>query len=231
MLGAGISQLLNWLSHQQWEKGAVLGKAACYGLLLCILVLYGMRTVKRNADWKDELTFYSRLVEDNSYSARARLGLGMIYDRSGMPRMAITHYHIGLTLSPSDPRLYTNLGASYQKLGMLNQAERAYNTALQIVPNDMRVYSNLGFLYTELRQYDKARAALEKAQQLSHGKDPVVYANLGVLYEDLGEWQQARQAYQKAVALSPTNNVFALKLKTVEKKLETSDSQGNKIAQ
>jgi Flp pilus assembly protein TadD len=95
----------------------------------------------------------------------------------------------------------------------------------------MRVYSNLGFLYTELRQYDKARAALEKATQLSKGKDPVVYANLGVLYEDLGEWQQARQAYQKAVALSPTNDVFALKLKTVEKKLETADSQGNKIAQ
>lgn len=231
LLGAGISHLLKWLSRRQWGKVAVLGKAGCYGLLLCLLVLYGMRTVKRNADWKDELTFYSRLVEDNSYSARARLGLGMIYDRSGMPRMAITHYHVGLKLSPSDPRLYTNLGASYQKIGLLNEAERAYTTALQIVPNDMRVYSNLGFLYTELHQYDKARVALGKAEQLSRGKDPVVYANLGVLYEDLGEWQQARQAYQKAVDLSPTNDVFALKLKAVEKKLETNASQENKIAQ
>jgi Flp pilus assembly protein TadD len=227
MVGYVLARVSKWLSGREWRHAAVVGQGVGYGALLCVLVLYGERTATRNADWRDELSFYSRLVEDNPHSARARLGLGSIYDRSGMPRMAITHYHVGLKLSPSDPRLYINVGTSYQRLGMLKEAERAYTTALQIVPDDMRIHSNLGFLYTELRQYDKARAALERAEQLSRGRDPAVYANLSRLYEETGELTQAVQAYQKAVALASTNEIFAMQLKRLEKKLQESTAQGS----
>lgn len=226
VLGYGFSRLLNWLWSWEWRSLATIGCGVGYCLLLCVLVLYGARTVERNIDWRDEVTFYSRLVADNPFSARARLGLGYIYDRSGMPRAAITQYHVGLKLSPSDPRLYINLGATYQKLRMLQEAEQAYATALKIVPNDMRVQSNLGFLYTELGQFDKARAALERAEKLSRGADSAVYANLGELHAAVGELPQAIQAYQKAVALAPTNTVFPLKLKFLEKKLAEESMQG-----
>lgn len=225
-LGYGVSRALSWLALQEHKSLSLLGRGAVAVGLCCLLIFYGMRTIKRNADWKDEMAFYSRLVADNPRSARARLGLGYIYDRSGMPRAAITQYHVGLKLSPGDPRLYINLGATYQKLQMLREAERAYLTALEIVPDDMRVQSNLGFLYTELRQYDKARTALVRAEQLSRGKDPAVYANLGELHVAVGELAQAIQAYRKAVELAPTNTVFSLKLKALEKQLAEGGTSG-----
>jgi Flp pilus assembly protein TadD len=220
LLGYILARSSDWLAHREWKWASVIGPGVGYSILVWVLILYGNRVITRNADWKDELTFYSRLVEDNPFSARARLGLGAIYDRSGMPRIAITNYQVGIKLSPGDPRLYANIGTSYQKLGMLKEAEQAYLIALKILPNEQRVLSNLGFLYTELQQYDKARANLERAEQLSHGKDPAVYANLGGLYEALGDLPQAIQAYQKAVTLAPGNRVFAGKLKLLEKELE-----------
>lgn len=226
-LGYGVSRVLMWLAAREQKSLSVIGRGAVFLSLFCVFILYGVRTIERNADWKNEMTFYTRLVADNPRSARARLGLGSIYDRSGMPRMAISHYHVGLVSSPSDPRLYINLGTAYQKLQMLKEAERAYLTALEIVPDDMRVQNNLGFLYVELGQYEKARAALERAELLSRGKDSAVYANLGELHTAVGELPQAVQAYQKAVALAPTNTVFSLKLKALEKKLAEDGASKN----
>jgi tetratricopeptide (TPR) repeat protein len=201
--------------------------AVAYGLVGILLVGYGWRTVVRNRDWRDELIFYTRLVEDNSCSARARLGLGSIYERLNLPRMAITHYHIGLKCNPDDPRLYLNLGTSYQTLGMLKEAEFAYMATLKIVPNESRALSNLGFLYTELRQYDKARDALERAERLSRGRDAVVYANFGLFYEAQGDLPQALQAYEKATRLDPQNATFLQKKESMKKRLE-SQAPGQK---
>jgi Flp pilus assembly protein TadD len=191
-----------------------------YGLLVSLLAFYAARTVTRNRDWRDDFIFYTRLVTDNPTSARARLGLGYVYDTRGMPRMAVTHYHVGLKFSPQDPRLYTNLGTSYQKLGMLREAEQVYQESLKLRPNDSRVLSNMGFLYTELRRYDEARTALEKAERLSRGRDAAVYANWGLFYEVQRNFPEALAAYRKAVALAPENAVFAQKVAAIEKELE-----------
>jgi tetratricopeptide (TPR) repeat protein len=186
--------------------------AVGYGLLVVFLTCYAARTVVRNRDWHDDLTFYVRLVAHNPYSARARLGLGYTYDRSGLSRMAITHYKIGLRFSPRDPRLLTNIGAAYQKLGELKAAEQAYLISLKVQPHNSRTLNNLGFLYTEKKDFDKARSFLEQADQLSEGKNSAVYANFGLLYEVQGKLPEALEAYRKARALNPVDDVSSQRI-------------------
>jgi protein O-mannosyl-transferase len=190
-----------------------------YGLLAGLLIFYAGRTISRNRDWRDDLTLFNCVVRDNPASARARLGLGYAYDRIGLPRMAIVQYETGLRLDPQDPRLYTNLGAAHQKLGELREAERVYIAALKLRLHDLKVLNNLGFLYVEKKEFDKARSILEKAEQLSSGRNPTVYANFGLLYEVQNKVPEALAAYQKAIKLDPYNDVYAQRIAVLEKYL------------
>jgi len=192
-----------------------------YGLFVIFLIFYARRTVIRNRDWRDDLTFYNCMVRDNPYSARARLGLGYAYDRSGLPRMAIVQYQAGLRLDPQDPRLYTNLGAAHQKLGELREAEQVYKDALKLRFQDLKILNNLGFLYAEKREFDKARSTLEKAEKLSQGRNSTVYANFGLLYELQNKLPEALEAYRKARTLDPDNAVYAQRIAVLEKNLAT----------
>ncbi|MGH8009438.1 MAG: tetratricopeptide repeat protein, partial [Candidatus Binatia bacterium] len=213
----GLQTTDNWqLTTGNWWRVAMGG-----GLLMALLTFYAARTVIRNRDWRDDLTFYVRVVGDNPYSARARLGLGYAYDRSGLPRLAVVQYQAGLRIDPQDPRLYTNMGAAYQKLKMLAEAEKAYLTALQLCPQDSATLNNLGFLYTEQGEFDKARSSLEQAERLSRGQDPAVYANFGLLHELSGKLPEALKAYRKARALTPANSFLSGKIAALEKQLSS----------
>ncbi|HKA56966.1 MAG TPA: tetratricopeptide repeat protein [Candidatus Binatia bacterium] len=203
-----------------------------YGLLVTLLTFYAVRTVVRNRDWRDELTFYTRLVGNNPYSARARLGLGLIYDRSGLPRMAITHYLIGLQLSPRDPRLLNNIGAAYQKLGELEDAEKAYLLSLKVDPHNSKTLNNLGFLNIEKAQFERAHSYLEQAEKLSQGRDSAVYANFGLVYEAQGKLPESLKAFRTARALNPADEVLSQKIEEVEKKLgQQGQSSGDATAE
>ncbi len=196
-----------------------------YGLLVIFLIFYAGRTVIRNRDWRDDLTFYNRVVRDNPYSARARLGLGYAYDRGGLTRMGIQQYLAGLRIDPRDPRLYTNLGAAHLKLKELGEAELVYQKALKLGFRSSELLNNLGFLYTQKGEFGKARAALEQAEKLAKRGDPAVQANWGFLYEVQNKLPEALQAYRKAKALDPDNAVYAQKINGLEEKL-TKQGQG-----
>jgi Tfp pilus assembly protein PilF len=199
-----------------------------YGLLAVLLFFYAGRTITRNRDWRDDLTFYNCMVRDNPYSARARLGLGVAYDLNSLPRMAIYQYTAGLRLNPQDPRLLTNRGAALQKLGDLAQAEKDYFASLRILPRYGRTWNNLGFLYTEKGEFDKARAFLRQAERFSGRGDYSVYANWGLLNELQGKLPEALKGYRKALELNPTEKLFSQKVKTLEAKLsQQGQNSGN----
>ena len=188
------------------------------GVLSLLLTFYTVRTTIRNRDWRDALTFYTKMVEDNRLSCRARLGFGYVADQSGLARMAISHYARAIELCPGDPRLYTNMGAAYQKMKMLGPAREAYEESVRLQPHSSQVWNNLGFLYIEMGEFWQALEALQKAERFSHGQDPAVYANLGIMYEIQEQFDQALTAYQKALKLSPLNEVFQDKVESMRHK-------------
>jgi len=190
-----------------------------YGLFVTLIALYAGRTVIRNRDWRDDLTFYNCLVRDNPFSARARLGLGYAYDRSGLTRVGIQQYLAGLRIDPRDPRLYTNLGAAHLKLKELGEAELVYQKALKLGFQSSEMSNNLGFLYTQKGEFDKARAALEQAEKLARREDPAIQANWGFLYEVQNKLPEALEKYRMAQKFDPANEAFAQKIADLERRL------------
>ncbi len=200
--------------------------AAGYGSFVILLAFYAGRTVIRNRDWRDDLTFYNCLVRDNPFSARARLGLGYAYDRSGLTRMGIQQYLAGLRIDRRDPRLYTNLGAAHLKLKELGEAERVYQEALKLGFRSSEISNNLGFLYTQKGEFDKARAALEQAEKLARREDPAIQANWGFLYEVQNKLPEALEKYRMAKKIDPASEAFAQKIADLERRLAQPVTNG-----
>ncbi len=217
-----------WLTNWRREKrGPIVFGALGASALAVLLAFYTVRTVTRNRDWRDDLSFYAKMVEDNPISCRARLGLGYVADRSGLARMAIAHYRRGIRLCPGDPRLHTNVGAAYQKLKMLRPAKQAYQEALRLQPNSSVSWNNLGFLYIETGEFAQAHEALQKAEQLSAGQDLAVYANLGIMHEMQGQYAQALAAYQKGLQLAPEADFYRQKVEVMREQVaQSTDSSG-----
>jgi len=146
--------------------------------------------------------------------------------------MAITHYLIGLQLSPRDPRLLNNIGAAYQKLGELEDAEKAYLLSLKVDPHNSKTLNNLGFLNIEKAQFERAHSYLEQAEKLSQGRDSAVYANFGLVYEAQGKLPESLKAFRTARALNPADEVLSQKIEEVEKKLgQQGQSSGDATAE
>jgi len=59
------------------EKGRL--AAAAFGACVLALVLLGARTVVRNRDWKDDLTLWTKTVQNAPQVSRARSALGNAY--------------------------------------------------------------------------------------------------------------------------------------------------------
>lgn len=95
--------------------------------LILLAVLYGGRTVARNADWHDHLALFSSAAEVSPHSSlvQANLANALLYgkgDATGAARHAIE----ALRIEPGDPAAYMTLGDAYAQLGDFPQAVRAY---------------------------------------------------------------------------------------------------------
>ncbi len=221
-----------WLTNKTGEEhGPIVFTMLAASALAVLLAFYSVRTVARNRDWHDDLTFYNKMVEDNPLSCRARLGLGAAADRSGLSRVAITHYRRGIQLCPNDPRLHGNVGVTYQKLKLLSSAELAYKEALRLQPRNSALWSNLGLVYSEAGEFEQAYEALKKAKQLSGGRDHAVYANLGIMHEFQGQHEQALAAYRKGLQLAPTIDFYREKVEFLHEKLAQERSGTLKTVQ
>jgi hypothetical protein len=122
-----------------------------YGFIVAALILLalGGLTVRRNMDWKNEITLFSRFVEQYQGDAYSHLGLGNAYfaernQGSQYLDLAEAEYKQALALNPVLPGVYTNMGYILLARGDAEGAVRYYTTALGIYPLDKEALLNRG---------------------------------------------------------------------------------------
>jgi len=174
------------------------------------VLLLGARTVVRNADWKDEETFWKVTVRD-SPSARAWNNLGLVERDEGKLAEAEAAFAEVLRLAPDLPSSHANLGAVLAARGRRGEAIRRFEEALRLDPDDADALYNLALtLETDDRgvRYGpgfSAGAALNAYTRLvhSHPDHAEGWTNLGVLQERMGRPADAALAYENAIRAAP----------------------------
>lgn len=186
-------------------------------LIIPILIFYSVTTVRRNFDWRSDLTLWTSAVEHSPKSPGAHNNLGMAYNDEGNVDKAVSEYKEAITLNPRFYWAYNNLGHVLEKTGNLDEAIKVYEISLNIRPNRALTHNNLGVVYFKKGLFNKATEQYTTAIYL----DPnyyIAYANLGDAYYAAGQLDEAVKAYSKSInldplAFKPHNNLGAIYLK------------------
>ncbi len=171
-------------------------------ILTTALVLYGARTIVRNRDWRDHVTFLKKTIETCPDSAKFHNNLGYMYEQAGRLDEAERELRIALKLDPEDESAHHNLGSVCDKKGRLEEAIQEYRTALKRDPKMVGTHHNLGLVYGKQGKIDEAMAEFRTALQLDPDF-PKSHFNLGFCYQNQGQLDKAIAEYKIALSLDP----------------------------
>lgn len=195
---------LFWLVGLGFDRLAAAGgelRWLARGALAVAVVLLGVRSVRRCADWRDSATLFAATLEHAPSSARAHTGLGAALGRAGRLDAAIEHLRQAVALDPTNADALNNLGAAFGRRGDLDSCVVYLERALALVPGNADTHNNLGNAYAIL---GRPRAAAE-AYRAALARDPhraSIYLNLGRVCQVLGDRPAARVAYQRFLELA-----------------------------
>lgn len=123
-------------------------------IILCILAAITMR---RNMDWKNDITLFSRCVELYPDQAFGYHNLGCAYlDKFKNIELAEQSFEKALALDANFPRLQTQMGYIRMQRSDYEGALQLYAEALKRNPYDAEAHLNSGAAFEKLGRYTEA---------------------------------------------------------------------------
>lgn len=117
------------------------------GVLICLLIPYIFATIKQNAVWRDEITFFKKTLEYEPENAKLHLNLGLTYIENGMEKEALKEWEEAARLRKDYTEAYANIGTLYLGRKDFIKAGEYLTKAINIRYNYPWAHFNLGFLY------------------------------------------------------------------------------------
>ncbi len=118
-----------------------------------ILIILAGLTIRRNLDWQNNLTLYTRFVEQYPDNVHALAGLGKAYYSQGKfqnTERAEQAFEKTVSIDPNFPMIYTFLGNIKLNKEDLNSAMHSYSKAIEVYPYDKEARLNRGITLEKL---------------------------------------------------------------------------------
>ncbi len=202
----GFCLILAWLIHRLYQyaldKNFSRAGAALPWLAAGLVLLgFSVRTIYRNLDWRDPLTFYTRTIKSSPDSSKIHNSLGVFLSEQGQRENAVAHYETALRLNPDYSQAYNNLGVALSETGRREEAVRMFREALRLDPGYASAHYNLGAVLLEAGSVEDAIRHYETAVRLKPDTD--MLNNLGSAYATAGRLEEAVDHYLAALRLVP----------------------------
>ena len=170
-------------------------------LIACILLLFSVRTVVRNRDWKDPMTLWASVVKAAPECARGHDNLGTEYLKIKDYKTALVHYQEAVRLRPEHAIFHNNLGRAYGVLGDIKNAEVELKQAVELNPALAEALNNLGIVYFQKADYTTAGWLFGLSS--NRKPDGKVSFNLAKTYLKLGQVAEAIREFETTIRLQP----------------------------
>jgi Flp pilus assembly protein TadD len=167
-----------------------------------VVLLFSVLTIRRNADWRDTTTLFTRTLRMNPKSVQARLTLGAMSAKAGDYDSAIRMYRDALEIEPGDYRVLYNLSISYQKKGLNLLAIKTLEESRASNPDFVSTRFNLAVAYHERKLYEQAIAEHKEVLRLSP-TNAASHGDLGRIYSEIGDMQTALKELNLALSIKP----------------------------
>ena len=186
-------------------------------VLLMVLVLGSVRTVSRNAEWRDGLTLFTAAARTSPSSARVHNNLGSALMRQGETEGACDAFREAITIYDGYEGARLNLGQCLLVAGDAAGAERELRAVLAASGPSPRALLLLGQTLARQERFDEAERTLLEGIELAPA-EPALRAALGSVYRGRGDVQGAELALREALQREPSSatihNDLALLLKS-----------------
>ena len=206
---AGHPRLKSWLA----VAGTIVAAVLC------------VTTLTRNADWRDNLTLFSRDIvhSPNSASLNASLGNALIIgaqtqsDGSARTRTlerACQSLQRAVSIHPAYFYAHGNLGLAFDMLGRSDSALVHFRRSYELNPSDGIALMYAGNIYLKNREIDSAIAVLQRAVSVAPGSIDALMS-LGDAYALSGDYARASTAYDGVLQVDPGNQDAAARSRLV----------------
>lgn len=108
-----------------------------------VVLLFGVRTLQRNADWQNADAFYPKLAETSPQSAKAHYFLGCYKAARDDYAGALESYDQAIRIFPAYPEALNNRGGALIKLDRLEEAKASYRACLRFAPDHLGAAASL----------------------------------------------------------------------------------------
>lgn len=197
LIGMGISFLL----RQNEGKKSLYGWGIV-GLISAYCGFLAITTVVRNADWRDEISFFKSTLKYKPTNAKVHLNLGNTYFEKEEYGEALEEYKSTIKIDKNFAEAYGNMASIYLKNGDPRRAEKYLKRAVALKDDYPVAHYSLGIVYYRNGKFEKAEEELIKVTrqlpQFYHA-----WNLLGRTYVKLDETEKAKEAYQMSLKIFP----------------------------
>jgi tetratricopeptide (TPR) repeat protein len=175
---------------------ALLKKPKSVDLYLATSQIYDNE--KRYHESIDVLKKAKKIVRDKKDIERVEFTLGVIYDKNGEWKNAISSMENVLKINPQNAYALNHIGYTYADKNIeLEKAEKFLTQAISMQPEDGYIIDSLGWLYFKQGKLEEAIATLEKAVK-TNNNEPIIIEHLADAYYKNGQQKRAQEMYEKA---------------------------------
>jgi tetratricopeptide (TPR) repeat protein len=208
-----------------WESGR--RRIVEVAVLATMVAALAQLTVRRNEDYRSEVSLWTDVVAKRPNNARGYYNLGYALTTQGKLDEAIAHYSEALRINPAYAEAHNNLGNALTTQGKLDEAIAHYSEALRINPNSAQAHNNLGNALARQGKLDEAIAHYSEALRI-YPADAEAHNNLGYALTTQGKLDEAIAHYSEALRIRPNfleaHNNLGLAL-TTQGKLDEAIAQ------
>jgi tetratricopeptide (TPR) repeat protein len=205
----GFSWLVGWCAVQGWDALARLRtplrrlRFVVATLIAAAAVLGSVRTISRNADWRNDLTLYTRTLETDPDAHVIRSNLGGVYFDLGQTERAGREWEIALAGKPDNVVTMNALGMLYTQQGKYAEARAILQRAIAAKPLWGPAHYNYGLLLQKTGDTNRALDEFKSAVQLSP-LDATARRRYGEALLATGNLSDAEAQLKSAVDLEPS---------------------------
>jgi tetratricopeptide (TPR) repeat protein len=169
---------------------------------LALAVGLGFLTIRRNEDYRTELSIWNDTVAKRPGNVRARSNLGLVLFRAGKVPEAIDQYEQAVAMDPHWAIAHNDLGNALRRVGRVDEAIAQYQQALQIEPDFFEAHYDLAATWKQAGRLDEA---IQQYRQAVKVRPDVAMArnNLGNALLQAGKVQEAIGQFEQALRIAP----------------------------
>jgi len=208
----GFCWLLGWGAARVWRVGAAAQRSGGLRMLrnaapvavAIVAVLYSVRTVERNRDWRSDEILYSKTLQQQPDAQIIRTNLGVVY--FGRRDLVSAEREWIASLGPSRPYASTlnNLGLLRSQQNRYDEAIGYFQQAIRERPKYMSPHKNLARVYQAMGRFVDAereyRLAVELAPLSASARN-----DFGEFLLDSGRPEEAHEQYSLSAQADPNS--------------------------